>query len=292
MPRSARFGELVPFAEERGVTAVGPVRPPVAPSTLPHPPHPRFFTAVGGGGRGGDVALAVVGGEPGSGRGCRLPGGSRGGDGPAPRGCLWRHGCPLGFPVPSPSPARGYDGARDLPGRGRGARARLRARRRRASESQGEKEESGRHARVTVERSGRRRRRRGEGEGFARAPRLRTRPSPHHHPHPPHLLRPPPLPAVFSSPLPGRRRPPRALLAPSAPASARPGARGDASRSSAGPFFPSEGGGVTNRASSGAEALSPAAAWRWGRRAAAAPPIPPPGVPPSDCDLRSDVATR
>lgn len=65
MPRSARFGELVPFAEERGVTAVGPVRPPVAPSTLPHPPHPRFFTAVGGGGRGGDVALAVVGGGAG-----------------------------------------------------------------------------------------------------------------------------------------------------------------------------------------------------------------------------------
>lgn len=279
-PQRLRPPKCRPDAPERPLRGARPVgggavsrRPvPRAPSRPIHSPVAPLSCPARAAGRGvrfsGDVALGSVGeaGPAVGGAGSRVPRG----DGPAPRGCLWRHGCPRG-PGPLPFPgSRGCPG----PGRGRGVRGRDSPGEslRRATESQGERERekrrSGRHARATVEDEG----------GFVRQGAQDRNP-----------------PSVSSvrrlcrslpplSPLSLADGAPRtALPAPSAPPTPplAPVPRAP-SLSSAGPFFPKLVGSGLLRG------RSPTAAWRGG---GGRPPPPPAGFP-SDCDLRSDVATR
>lgn len=123
MPRSVRFGELVPCAEERCRGGH-----PRARASLPPPPtrfrHPCRIVWRGvptEGGVGGGRCGAAPGGVLAVGAGSRVPRG----DGPAPRGCLWRHGCPSGFSVRSPSPGDGGARRRGFPPRRPRARALL-----------------------------------------------------------------------------------------------------------------------------------------------------------------------
>lgn len=237
--------------------------------------------------------MAAVG-EPGPAVGAGSRVGPEGETGLAPRGCLWRHGCPWGFPVPSPSPARGYVGARDRRGlrsgcvresetpcqeEGVGKSGRERRRER----------TGGRRARVTVERSGERARRRSEVREGAQV----ANPTPI-------LARAPAASApsavlLFPPHLSGRRCPLhpresswcRPLSPPPTPRFRSPRrARGDASRSSsAGPFspLPTASGAVGQIVPppgppSGRGVFAPVGGAarrrrrRWGWRAAAVPP--------------------
>ncbi|XP_039351944.1 collagen alpha-1(I) chain-like [Mauremys reevesii] len=195
---------------------------PVAPSTFPHPT--PVFTASVAGARG---TLRWRSSGSRVRRGCRSRAGPEGETG-LPRAAVC--GDTAARCSRSSLPRPGYDGARTC--RARSVREGETPRQEEEGVGKsGEKEESGRHARVTVERSGG-----GGGEAKERVSRGRPgcepdlAPPP---PHPPHLLRPPPLPAVFlplladGAPLHSWRRPPR--FAAPAPA-VMP-------RSSAGPFF-------------------------------------------------------
>lgn len=287
MPRSARFGELVPSAEERPhggrsrARPVAPIHSPVAP--------PRYRAPRSRGGTSGWSFRGTLRWGVGRGSGARPSGvpapGSRGETG-LPRVAVCGGTAARGVPVPSPFPGRG--GAR---GGNPGARSvRWEGETRwekacgRATESRRERErESGKEERAARARDGGRRPGRERGS-FVRAPRIGT-------PNPFCLLRPPPLPVVptpaLSAPLSpahdaprtrSRRRPApplRARLAPGRPPRRSGALLPWAVLPQAGRIGPPPG-----------PKLSRGVARGGGGRP------PPPAPPPSDCDLRSDVATR
>lgn len=299
-PQRLRPLKCRPDAPERPLRGARPVgggaasrRPVPCAPRRPHPlsrgPSPVSCPALARRDVGvefsGDVALGGRSGQRGSavgGAGSRVPRG----DGPAPRGCLWRHGCPRG---PGPLP---FPGSRRCPGgKPRGAVGALGGRdslgesvRKGDGKSERERErESGKEERAARARDGGRRPGRERGS-FVRAPRIGT-------PNPFCLLRPPPLPVVptpaLSAPLSpahdaprtrSRRRPApplRARLAPGRPPRRSGALLPWAVLPQAGRIGPPPG-----------PKLSRGVARGGGGRP------PPPAPPPSDCDLRSDVATR